>query len=105
MNPTKEHREQAQKMVDEFNALLMSPSLMDVEVSYSNLKNRITSALSSRDTEIREVLEGLSYFVTFSDGKKVRHWCARHETCSPACKAAAALYAKTGGEKENSENG
>lgn len=64
-----------------------------------SLENRIATALSSRDQEIREVLEGLSY-TSFSDGQSYRHWCGRREPCTPACLAARGLY-----EKLNSTTG
>lgn len=81
-----EHREQAREIVDSFAQLLYSSSLTDVEVSYDHLKNRIASALSSRDTEIRKVLASLQ--------RRENCWCEWKDGHAGYCQITTALYAK-----------
>ena len=99
--------EQVREIVDEFNGLLTSSSLIDVEVSYDHLKNRIAAALSSRDAEIREVLEGLATKDYHSFG--VFCWCQHPGTAThpegdkhgKSCLAARALWSKLQPKESN----
>lgn len=72
-------------------------------IAYALLDARRT-ALSSRDQEIREVLEGLSSLLHIPNGEPQRCWCTGDRnyqfTHSPACLAARGLY-----EKLNSTTG
>lgn len=98
-NPTNEHREQAREIVrlwcaDSFDALRDGESLQSPPGAMTELTNRIASALSSRDREVREVLEGL----------RNNHgcWCPGSEeyefkppfVCGSHCQRARALYTK-----------
>lgn len=88
--PTEKHREEARELLrtceQRTGMDLASESLPN------DLADRIASALASRDTEIRKVLEGLQTYRP--DGGC---WCRdvpplRQLKHSPACIAARALY-------------
>lgn len=62
--PTAKHQEEAQQVVrlwcaDTFDSMKNGECMQSPPGSMTSLTNRIAAALSSRDTEIREVLEGL----------------------------------------------
>lgn len=91
-NLTNDHGEQARRMLFECE---QRTGMNLASCSEPNdLVDRIATALSSRDTEVREVLEGL----------RNNHgcWCPGSEEyefeapfiCGPSCHAARALYAK-----------
>lgn len=90
-NPTNEHREQARAILracEERTGMgLASDSLPN------DLADRIEAALSSRDAEIREVLEGLACWPY----ENIPCWCSHspdHDSKDPICLATRALYAK-----------
>lgn len=59
--------------------------------------NAEPTALASRDTEIREVLEGLSNLRRYTHGQPERCWCDAEDPETPhmpACLAARALWEK-----------
>lgn len=71
-------------------------------VKYERMETDIARALSARDAEIREVLEGLSWSLTLTtfnptteqfQNTEVRHW---HDVdgCNAACGAAKSLWEK-----------
>lgn len=85
---TAKHREEAREIVIAFSRC---PEDWDV------LTTEFASALSSRDSEIREVLEGLVTHVDFDvGGNPIRHWCAVSDDgdseCDDACLAARGLW-------------
>lgn len=84
--PTPKQQEEAREIVTE----CLAPGQ---PAERSVLVSRIASALSSRDTEIREVLEGLSKVLTFENGPSQRCWCSAW-VHTPACLAARDLWEK-----------
>lgn len=93
--PTDKHREEAREIMcgprkENQSAWLLQGDLV-------NVHERLAVALSSRDREIREVLEGLITHVDFDDGgNPVQHWCAVSDDgdseCDNACLAARGLW-------------
>ena len=105
--PTEQHKTEARKIVDESICRLHARSLAnteDVLVVRHTLESRIVSIIASRDTEVREVLEGLG---SHTDG--VHCWCWKprlsklldfHED---QCLAARALWLKLQPVKEGKD--
>lgn len=58
-NPTNGHREQAREIVSPFALTFKRLDPAGQSASVERLVQRIAAALSSRDAEVREVLEGL----------------------------------------------
>lgn len=82
---TEKHKQEAREIVE---VARCGPTRKDCDVAALELpvlRDRIASALSSRDKEIREVLEGLR-------GKKC--WCEDFYGHTPACLAAGGLWKK-----------
>lgn len=92
---TDTHKEQAREIVAELQEHLREAYDV-ISVGAKNwLTQRIASALASRDTEVREVLEGLSNVLTFETGPSERCWCPQRLWMhTPACLAARKLYEK-----------
>lgn len=100
--PTEKHREKARELLraceQRTGMDLASDSLPN------DLADRIASALSARDAEVREVLEGLSRVLRFRNGPPQRCWCEdpnSNWTHTPACVAARALYNRLQSAKES----
>lgn len=86
--PTNLHREQARGIVE---AVRRSGFVRMNAMAEETIAERIGSALSSRDSEIREVLAGLKPY-------RSDCWCEPNGyEHSNACIAARALYKKAGG--------
>lgn len=100
-DPTSEHREQAREIV---RAWLLTSNPHHLVSHKQRLIERISTALSVRDTEIREVLEGL----------RNNHgcWCPGSEdyefkapfVCGSDCERARNLYAKLQPGKEGKDS-
>lgn len=107
MNPTNEYREQAQEIARFFfhgDPLPTIGGTVCVSVQSNPeaaLAGYIEAALSSRDSEIREVLEGLITCTLDEGNGPELHWCPFGEDsdmeCGPSCVAARELYTKAGG--------
>lgn len=98
-NPTNEHREQAREIADLFILTFKRLDPSEQSASAELLVKRIASALSSRDTEVREVLAGLiHHHVCHDDGSVTQHWCQKESDgyfeCHADCQAARTLYAR-----------
>ena len=98
MNPTNEHREQAREIetrlidlfTEEATRLHKVPGAFTNRLAHIAARS-VASALSSRDREVREVLEGLATY------RNPQCWCppgTETEPHSEACRAATALYTK-----------
>ena len=101
MEPTAKQKEEAREIVNSVVVGIQTGSgyvAPDAEITnYTHLPTltkRIATALSSRDTEIREVLEGLSRVLKFKNGADQRCWCNNNWTHSPACLATQTLWNK-----------
>lgn len=88
--PTAKHREEARELVRAWLLMSNPHHLIDHK---DNLIERVAGGLSSRDREIREVLEGLS------NGTNPACWCQPNVTGGheDACLAARALWARVQG--------
>lgn len=81
--PTEKHREEAERIVIDWR----NKHVGSLDFHLASLTSMITTALSARDAEVREVLEGLRAHINQDC------WC---RTCSEghssACLAARALF-------------
>lgn len=128
MNPTNEHREQARE-----NELLPCPfcgaTAGDIPLRRGHgvivgcsacqaqqfatergeaIKLWNQRTLSSRDAEVREVLEGLSSLRRYTHGQPERCWCDAEDPETPhmpACLAARDLYSKLQAPELQEEKG
>lgn len=93
--PTAKHQQEAQQVVrlwcaDTFDSMKNGECMQSPPGSMTSLTNRIAAALSSRDREIREVMEGLRTGECWCpDGQLMEH--------SPACLATRVLWEKVKG--------
>lgn len=99
--------EDCEAAVDEGRATPLEEFIYDHEPADTHdpeWRQDLQAALSSRDQEIREVLEGLSRVLYYTHGQPERCWCPdpnSNWTHTPACLAARGLWERVQPTKEN----
>lgn len=100
--PTEKHKEEAREIRLPFPCGCLDAHTgggMTVREYTCETHRAIASALSSRDTEIREVLEGLITWGLCEQygGPVILHWCVPDADCNDACLAAGGLWERVKG--------